>query len=634
MIIVMKRSLFALSLLSILLFASFLPSEAFSGRSARMKEAFVEGEALVRFAPALSGASAQYVASSAGMSVAASFGALSEASGRQYLHLRSDSKSTREMIDELSKTPGVEVVEPNFIRSVRSTPDDPRFVEQWALRNSGQTGGTPGADIGATEAWAIRTDASGAVVAVLDTGVYYAHEDLAANMWDGSALGFPNHGWNFADDSDDPYDMFIHGTHCAGMIAAVGNNALGTAGAAWNARIMAVKILDDEGMGTSAMALAGYDWVLARKKHGVNVVAINASFGGSDPSDLEREAIAALGDAGVLFIAAAGNNNADNDRIPFYPASYNLPNIISVAASDHNDARASFSNFGATSVHIAAPGVDIVSTLPHFRPVGPAFFFDDMENGDAKWREGRWNASAREFVPDAGTSWALAADAAFSPVHSWTSSPPSAKGSYHGIATYVDIDLTSVAETHCALNMRAMYSISEGNWMDIYYSKDGGATWSYMGGKGAADSEGEWEELSFYIPPSFRTNTFRFGIGLEIASDAPGDFVRIDDVRASAIETDSAYGKMSGTSMAAPHVAGAAALLAAAYPSESVEQRRERILHTVDRLEAWNGAVSTSGRLNLAKAVRRSFGGSGCSVGGAYPFALLLAAPFLFLRKK
>ena len=143
-------------------------------------------------------------------------------------------------------------------------------------------------------------------------------------------------------------------------------------------------------------------------------------------------------------------------------------------------------------------------------------------------------------------------------------------------------------------------------------------------------------EVVFYIPRELRTERFRMGVALSMAVDASGDFFHIDDVRVAAAMIESAYARGSGTSMAAPHVAGAAALLAAAYPSESVQERRERILANVDRLEAWNGVVATSGRLNLAKALRASrSSGSGCSVGAvAVPFALLLALPLVFLRKR
>ena len=632
----MKRSFFALLLLPLLLVASLSPSASASSRSVRPQPDYIEGEVLVRFAPALSAASALHAAASRGMSVAASFAAVSEASGRQYLHLKSDSKSTQEMIDELSGAPGVEIVEPNYVRSIRTIPNDPRFSELWGLRNTGQTGGTKGADIGAAEAWSVRTDASSVVVAVVDTGVHYAHEDLAANMWDGSALGFPNHGWNIVDDTNDPYDAQSHGTHCAGTIAAVGNNALGVTGVAWNARIMAVKVLSDRGSGSSALAVGGYDWVLARKNQGVNVVAISASIGGWNPSVVEREAIAALGNAGILFVTAAGNSDDNIDEVPDYPGSYALPNMITVAASDHNDARASFSSYGATSVHIAAPGVRIVSTEPSYVPVAPVLFFDDMESGDGRWIKGRWENTPVSFTPDERTSWTVVSDdTAYSPSHFWTSSPPSPRGTHHGIASR-SMDLTSLAGTHSALHLRAMYSLSEDNWMDFFVSTDGGETWSVAGGQTNADSGGEWKEIAVYIPASFRTADFRLGIALDMAKEASGDFIRIDDVRIGAVEFGNTYGSKSGTSMATPHVAGAVALLAAAYPSESAEQRKRRILENVDRLETWNGVVSTSGRLNLAKALgspRSS--GSGCSVGViAAPFALLLAAPLVFLRKR
>ena len=264
------------------------------------------------------------------------------------------------------------------------TPNDPGFTDLWGLNNTGQTGGTAGADISAPEAWSTTTGSSGVVVADIDTGVAYDHVDLAANMWHNPgeipANGIDDDGNGYIDDvygidavngDSDPYDDLGHGTHTSGTAAAVGNNGIGITGVAWQARVMALKFLGPDG-GYDADAITCINYVVNEKlNHGVNVVAINASWGGVGYDGLLRNAINAAGAANIIFCAAAGNggpdgigNGDDNDAQPSYPSSYDGANIISVAATDDNDARAGFSNYGATSVDLAAPGVGILSTLP------------------------------------------------------------------------------------------------------------------------------------------------------------------------------------------------------------------------------------------------------------------------------
>jgi subtilisin family serine protease/subtilase family serine protease len=271
--------------------------------------------------------------------------------------------------------PDVEYAEPNFALRALLTPNEPSFNLLWGLNNTGQTLGTPGVDIRASAAWDITTGSNTVVVMVIDSGADYTHPDLAANMWvnpgEIPGNGIDDDGNGYIDDvrgidvvngDADPMDDFGHGTHVAGTIGAVGNNALGVVGVNWNVKILPCRILDSTGNGTIADAIVCLEYARALKASGVNIVATNNSYGGlSAFSQTMYDAINAQRD--ILFIAAAGNSGLDNDTVDFYPADFNLPNVISVAATDHTDAMASFSHFGRRSVHVAAPGVNIWSTL-------------------------------------------------------------------------------------------------------------------------------------------------------------------------------------------------------------------------------------------------------------------------------
>lgn len=253
------------------------------------------------------------------------------------------------------------------------SPNDPMFAEQWALHNDGKNGGKAKADIDALGAWTKTKGSSDVVVAVLDSGVDYTHSDLAANIWtrpdslpayQDAELGTFNdiHGFNATDNTADPMDDNGHGTHCAGVIGAEGDNNEGIAGINWNVEIMPLKFMGRGGFGTTKDAIEAINYAVQRKKDGVNVRVINASWGSTAYSKALEDAIRAAGDEGILFVAAAGNDGTSNDKRPHYPSNYKLPNVISVAALDRADNLTSFSNFGVKTVHIAAPGKDIAST--------------------------------------------------------------------------------------------------------------------------------------------------------------------------------------------------------------------------------------------------------------------------------
>jgi subtilisin family serine protease len=254
-----------------------------------------------------------------------------------------------------------------------ASPDDPQFSQQWGLNNLGQDGGKTGADIHALEAWQKTHGSDQIVVAVLDSGVDYTHTDLRSNMWfrpdslpqyTDDELGTFNdeNGYNGTDNATDPMDDNGHGTHCAGIIGAEGNNGEGIAGVNWNVRIMPLKFMGRGGFGTTKDAIEAINYAIDRKQHGVNVRVINASWGSTMKSKALEDAIRAAGEQGILFVAAAGNDGSNNDKRPHYPSNYDLPNVISVAALDRTDQLTSFSNWGPKTVHVAAPGKDILST--------------------------------------------------------------------------------------------------------------------------------------------------------------------------------------------------------------------------------------------------------------------------------
>lgn len=288
------------------------------------------------------------------------------------------SEDVTKVIEQLRANDAVEYAEYNWIVSINATPNDPRFDELYGLHNTGQTGGTDDADIDATEAWDLTIGDRDIVVGVVDTGVDYNHEDLAANMWtnpgeiagngiddDDNGVIDDVHGYNAITDSGDPMDDNDHGSHCSGTIGGVGNNGIGVAGVNHEVSIMGLKFLSAGGSGSTAGAIAAIDYAVNMKvNHGVNLRVLSNSWGGGGFSQALADSIEAANAADILFIAAAGNSSNNNDSNPHYPSSYENTNVVAVAATDHNDNMASFSSFGATSVDLAAPGVNVVSTIP------------------------------------------------------------------------------------------------------------------------------------------------------------------------------------------------------------------------------------------------------------------------------
>ena len=343
---------------------------AFAGYGQKSTSAWVDGELLVKFSGGLQSALARSANRSIGAEVVETLGDL----GWQRVKLP-DGLAVNKAISRYQELDGVEYAQPNYYYHLLATPNDPSYT------NSGMYGL---GKISAPLAWDLSTGSSAVVVADIDTGMLYTHQDLAANAWvntgeiaangvddDGNGFIDDVNGWDFFYNDSNPIDdAGGHGTHTAGTIGAVGNNLLNVVGVNWSVKIMPIKIYSPVGTDTtSAMLVNAYNYIRMMKLRGVNIRATNNSYGGCGEAcgydQATKDGIDAMGNAGIVNVFAAGNDNHDNDVNPStsYPSVYTSPSIIAVAASDSSDIRASFSSYGLTTVDLAAPGVGVLSTV-------------------------------------------------------------------------------------------------------------------------------------------------------------------------------------------------------------------------------------------------------------------------------
>lgn len=285
--------------------------------------------------------------------------------GNGVIKFRSRSRGVAAMVRALSARPDVIYAEPDYVVTKLGTPNDTYYSSLWAMPK-----------IGAPAAWNSTTGSRSVVVGVVDTGIDYTHPDLAANVWS-TTTGFTlnvnglsvtcaagTHGFNAITNTCNPADDESHGTHVSGTIGATGGNGLGVVGVNWTTSIMGLKFLNAQGSGYTSDAIDAIEFAIqAKLTQDVNIRVLSNSWGGGGYSQALYDQINEANSAGILFVAAAGNSGTSNDSRPSYPANYNLPNVLAVAATDSSDKLASWSNYGAKTVALAAPGVNILSTV-------------------------------------------------------------------------------------------------------------------------------------------------------------------------------------------------------------------------------------------------------------------------------
>ena len=545
---------------------------------------YVEGEVLVTFKNGVAPETAKAALGRKSLGLTQKFERLSQRRQRVAGMVREKKRTTKQLIEDLKEDPTVETVEPNYLRHVSAvSTSDPDFSKLWGLQNTGQTlngaTGTSGADTNFTAAWAMaRSSSAEVVVAVVDTGVDITHPDLAANIWtntretagnsiddDGNGLVDDVHGYDFASGSATMTDSGEHGTHVAGTIAATGNNGIGIIGVQHKAKVLPLKVsTDGESLSTSAV-LSALDYIVDLKERGVNIVAVNASYGGGSSSTSERLAIEALRDAGIVLCAAAGNEGANNDSTPSYPANYSTSNIISVAAVTQANQLASFSNYGATTVDIGAPGTNIYSAMPLSMV---------SQSNSVKIGSSTFSAASIEF--------------------SGTTSASGLSRPIYNCSLGRSGDFPAAVSGNIALIQRGTNTFAE----KVTHAMTAGAVAVVI-----------YDNTS----SSITTNPWTLGttgswIPAIRISQANGQSISALSLPQSATLTAwansaAAYQYLDGTSMATPHVTGAVAFAAMNFPAETMAQRISRILNNTTSVSALSGKTSRGGTLNLLKMI-------------------------------
>jgi subtilisin family serine protease len=568
---------------------------------------FVPGEVLVRFrnriGPSVRSAALHRAGASASYAL--------DLPGLRLVRLRGG--AVRSAITAFERQPGVVYAQPNYRYRLAALPNDPRFGEQWGLNNTGQavegSGGVPDADVDATDAWTLTTGQRSTLIAIADSGIAYDNPDLAANLWrnpgesgggkesngrDDDRNGYVDdwRGWDFVDRDNDPRDLNGHGTHVAGIVGARGNNNFGTTGIDWQVGLMGLRVADATGLVSDVSIVSAFDYAAAK---GARIV--NASFVSSAYSAVLRDAIRRH--PRTLFVAAAGNGDPDgigddDDVSPQYPCSFDLVNLVCVAASDQSDHLTRFSNFGRRSVDLAAPGSNVLSATPAYATV----FADGFETDLA----GIW------VTGGVNDSWGRITTVAHGGSFSLSDSPGTTyqnnTDSFVALANPIDMRGQQGCRVQYALRLSTEPSVDH---LLLEASTDG-ATWTAISDSSGSSGGAFFEltdDLSRFDGAAALHLRFRLVTNASVVSDG----AQLDDVAVRCLGSSYNGGELAyndGTSMAAPHVTGVAALVLSRYPKLGVGAVVTALLRGVDRPAGLSGRVASDGRLNALGALRQA----------------------------
>lgn len=577
------------------------------------------------------------------------------------LLIESNTMTTEELLRQLAGAPGVVAAEPDYVRTIgdpeakpsvglepeqdasaaaaaarvavpaEAATNDPLLDKQWQLSSTAEAAGGSNArelwqELGIPQASA---ELKSVVVAVIDSGVDYTHPDLQGVMWSNPGnLGLPGAvgsvGYNFGEGTDDPMDFDEHGTHVAGIVAAANNNAEGGSGVAPNVRIMALRIADKAGQMYNSSGVGAYDYLKRAALAGVPVVAANNSWGGMGVSGLLNSVMDdAYRSANVVSVCASGNSSLDNDLSPINPSNGPSEGVIAVNAADRTGALAGFSCYGAATTDLAAPGNAILSTVP------ASWGMVDLENAS-------FVALQDDFEQPAGLfAFATAGDAPASVARTdedWAGSAASGHSLQWGVhaakegqeASLVSAPIDAAAAIEQAgmsvddvrflgFDVKLTDSAASGYGRVLHLflsSTDPNNPWiellSDEPGKNPATTYGSWSTVVAAIPDDRRGSVDWQNLSIKVTRNlVPFDNgldLRFNIDNVSLVTSTIPYAYLSGTSMAAPVVTGALALLAGAFPHEDASVLRARVLGGVERTEALAGTCTSDGRLDLARA--------------------------------
>ena len=550
----------------------------------------------------------------------------------------SDKYSTEELIDVLEKESNVEAASPNYIVKSSSLTNDPYVDHQWALNNDGQYGLTAGNDIAVEELWD-RGNSKENVVAVIDTGIDYTHEDLKDKMWVNEYTRdlAGKYGYDFVNTDSDPMDDDGHGTHCAGVIAAQSGNGKGISGVAKNTKVMALKFLDSDGAGSLYNAIAAYNYIYRAQTLGVNVVAINNSWGADfEEANIFKEVIDKVGEKGAVSFCASGNDRKDNDEATYFPANTDSKYCIAVGASDGDGNVAYYSNYGKNNVDLIAPGSSILSTVS-YASFNPSIYsndkitelckyynaFDDTSestsykllDADETVGEEKIEIDKTNFAgaKDTGSALKFSIDNAVEgEIYSLCFEYESDAIINDNNKTYTSFMYSSNTINSATVRLKEVASFEKDDYRDVLsISMD-----EY--------GKSEWYHIAYESKGNIKSGAKKYLV-LTIEAEEDGNFeVYIDDIAVSktvakknAAEIFGKYDFSTGTSMATPYAVGAYAGLAGVLSNDlKVDEKIATFYSEVNATEKTKGKVKV-GSLKFVDTVLKKPYVSSVNISGA-----------------